>query len=73
MHTDTTTASTSATALLGLGGFLLVLGVLATQLEAGSWLVGGAMAAAAVASVGSVVLRRRQAEPVAVEQAPIER
>lgn len=72
MNTDTNTASAPATALLGIGGLLLVLGVVATRTEASTWLVLAAMGAAALVSVASVVLRRRQATPAAVEQAPAE-
>lgn len=72
MNTDTNTASAPATALLGIGGLLLVLGVVATRTEASTWLVLAAMGAAALVSVASVVLRRRQAAPAAVEQVPTE-
>ena len=72
MNTDTNTASTAATALLGLGGLLLVLGVVATRLEADTWLVVAAMASAAAASAGYLALHRRQAAPAAVEPAPTE-
>lgn len=70
MNTDTNTASAPATALLGIGGFLLVLGVVAMQVEAGTWLVLAAVGAAAVVSVASIALRRRQPAPAAVEQSP---
>lgn len=71
MNTDKNTASAPATALLGIGGFLLVLGVVATRLEAGTWLVLAAMGAAAAISLASVAMRRRQPAP-AVAQAPTE-
>jgi|GEM_PF-3282063 len=73
MNTDKYTASTPATALLGIGGSLLVLGVVASQMEAATWLVLAAMGAAAVVSVASIAMRRRQPAPAAVEQAPTER
>ena len=70
MNTDTNTASAPATALLGIGGFLLVLGVVAMQVEAGTWLVLAVVGGAAAVSVASIALRRRQSAPAAVEQVP---
>lgn len=71
MNTDKNTTTDPSTALLGIGGLLLLLGVVAMQREAGTWLVLAAMGAAAAVSLGSVLMRRRQAVP-AVEQAPTE-
>lgn len=71
MNTNKNATTDPATALLGLGGLLLLLGLVALQREAGTWLVLVTMGAAAAASLGSVVMRRRQPAPV-VEQAPTE-
>lgn len=73
MNTDKNTANSPATALLGIGGALLVLGVVATQMEAATWLVLAVMGAAAAVSLGSIAMRRRQPAPAAVEHAPTER